>query len=111
MPEIWAGVDIGKEHHHCVVIDAQGERLDEVVTIGIAITGGITACVDWPRAMPLRICRPWSRYSACRAVRLPLAAPCLMSWCSGFLPASGIRSRSTISTAIRQCMTATVENS
>ncbi|WP_436801439.1 IS110 family transposase [Streptomyces griseorubiginosus] len=27
MPEIWAGVDIGKEHHHCVVIDAQGERL------------------------------------------------------------------------------------
>ena len=27
MPEIWAGVDIGKEHHHCVVIDARGERL------------------------------------------------------------------------------------
>lgn len=27
MPEIWAGVDIGREHHHCVVIDAQGERL------------------------------------------------------------------------------------
>ncbi len=27
MPEVWAGVDIGKEHHHCVVIDAQGERL------------------------------------------------------------------------------------
>lgn len=27
MPEIWAGVDIGKEHHHCVVIDAHGERL------------------------------------------------------------------------------------
>ena len=27
MPEIWAGVDIGKEHHHCVVIDADGERL------------------------------------------------------------------------------------
>lgn len=27
MPEIWAGVDISKEHHHCVVIDAQGERL------------------------------------------------------------------------------------
>ncbi|WP_328618943.1 IS110 family transposase [Streptomyces sp. NBC_00354] len=25
--QIWAGVDIGKEHHHCVVIDAQGERL------------------------------------------------------------------------------------
>ncbi|MZF84181.1 transposase [Streptomyces sp. SID5643] len=27
MPRIWAGVDIGKEHHHCVVIDAAGERL------------------------------------------------------------------------------------
>lgn len=27
MPEIWAGMDIGKEHHHCVVVDAQGERL------------------------------------------------------------------------------------
>ncbi|MBP2400718.1 transposase [Streptomyces syringium] len=27
MPEIWAGLDIGKEHHHCVVIDATGERL------------------------------------------------------------------------------------
>ncbi|WP_406423023.1 transposase [Streptomyces sp. NBC_00842] len=27
VPEIWAGVDIGKEHHHCVVIDAQGKRL------------------------------------------------------------------------------------
>ncbi|WP_443060594.1 IS110 family transposase [Streptomyces sp. NBC_00459] len=27
MPEIWAGVDIGKEHHHCVVINTDGERL------------------------------------------------------------------------------------
>ncbi|MEW2259826.1 transposase [Streptomyces sp. NPDC047869] len=27
MPEIWAGVDIGKGHHHCVVIDTNGERL------------------------------------------------------------------------------------
>ncbi|WP_438874613.1 IS110 family transposase [Streptomyces virginiae] len=27
MPEIWAGVDIGKEHHHCVVIGPDGERL------------------------------------------------------------------------------------
>lgn len=27
MPEIWAGIDIGKEHHHCVVIDADGRRL------------------------------------------------------------------------------------
>ncbi|GGZ43118.1 IS110 family transposase [Streptomyces bluensis] len=26
-PEIWAGVDIGKENHHCVVINADGERL------------------------------------------------------------------------------------
>jgi transposase len=27
VPGIWAGVDIGKEHHHCVVINADGERL------------------------------------------------------------------------------------
>ncbi|MFJ2270155.1 IS110 family transposase [Streptomyces sp. NPDC087849] len=27
VPRIWAGVDIGKEHHHCVVLGAQGERL------------------------------------------------------------------------------------
>ncbi|MGW1530255.1 IS110 family transposase [Streptomyces sp. NPDC002159] len=27
MPEIWAGMDIGKEHHHCAVINAEGERL------------------------------------------------------------------------------------
>jgi transposase len=27
VPRTWAGVDIGKEHHHCVVIDADGQRL------------------------------------------------------------------------------------
>ncbi|MEU6512478.1 IS110 family transposase, partial [Streptomyces sp. NPDC046942] len=27
VPEIWAGVDIGKTHHHAVVINADGERL------------------------------------------------------------------------------------
>ncbi|WP_415926016.1 IS110 family transposase [Streptomyces sp. AK02-04a] len=27
MPQIWAGVDIGKEHHHCVVLDERGDRL------------------------------------------------------------------------------------
>jgi hypothetical protein len=27
VPEFWVGLDIGKEHHHCVVIDGQGERL------------------------------------------------------------------------------------
>jgi transposase len=24
---VWAGIDIGKQHHHCVVIDAEGKRL------------------------------------------------------------------------------------
>jgi transposase len=24
---VWAGIDIGKEHHHCVVIDGEGRRL------------------------------------------------------------------------------------
>ncbi|MEW2491901.1 transposase, partial [Streptomyces sp. NPDC048411] len=27
MPQIWAGVDIGKTHHHCVVLDGEGKRL------------------------------------------------------------------------------------
>lgn len=27
VPQIWAGVDIGKTHHHCVVIDQDGARL------------------------------------------------------------------------------------
>ncbi|MGW6791577.1 IS110 family transposase [Streptomyces chartreusis] len=27
VPQIWAGVDIGKTHHHCVVIDQDGSRL------------------------------------------------------------------------------------
>jgi transposase len=27
VPRIWAGIDIGKTHHHCVVIDADGRKL------------------------------------------------------------------------------------
>lgn len=27
MPQIWAGIDAGKGHHHCVVIDADGTKL------------------------------------------------------------------------------------
>jgi transposase len=27
MPQLWAGIDAGKEHHHCVVIDEDGTRL------------------------------------------------------------------------------------
>ena len=27
MAKLWAGVDAGKAHHHCVVIDAEGNRL------------------------------------------------------------------------------------
>ena len=27
MSRVWAGIDIGKEHHHCVAIDADGKRL------------------------------------------------------------------------------------
>ena len=25
--KVWAGIDVGKEHHHCVVIDDEGRRL------------------------------------------------------------------------------------
>lgn len=27
MPQLWAGIDAGKSHHHCVVIDEAGARL------------------------------------------------------------------------------------
>ncbi|UIJ59432.1 IS110 family transposase [Amycolatopsis acidiphila] len=27
VPQVWAGVDAGKTHHHCVVIDTEGQRL------------------------------------------------------------------------------------
>ena len=27
MRQVWAGIDAGKTHHHCVVIDAEGRRL------------------------------------------------------------------------------------
>ncbi|WBB53834.1 IS110 family transposase [Verrucosispora sp. WMMD573] len=27
VPKVWAGVDIGKAHHHCVVVDQNGDRL------------------------------------------------------------------------------------
>lgn len=27
MPQLWAGVDAGKTHHHCVVIDTEGTKL------------------------------------------------------------------------------------
>ena len=67
------------------------------------MAGGITACAVWPYAMPLRIFRAWSRYSACRAARTPVSAPCLMSPWSGSVPASGVRSSGTLSTALRKC--------
>ena len=27
MPELWAGVDAGKAHHHCVVINTEGDKV------------------------------------------------------------------------------------
>ncbi|MFI6576203.1 IS110 family transposase [Nocardiopsis sp. NPDC050513] len=58
VPRIWAGVDIGKEHHHCVAINAQGERLlsrrvanDEAVLLDLladvlALDGDVLWAVD-----------------------------------------------------------------
>ncbi|CAM5608243.1 hypothetical protein SAURM35S_03729 [Streptomyces aurantiogriseus] len=43
MPRIWAGVDIGKEHNHCVVINADGERL-----LSRRVLNDETASVDTP---------------------------------------------------------------
>src|SRR6218665_265393 len=47
MPRYWAGVDAGKAHHHCVVIDEGGTRLlsrkiandkDEILTLLADVT-------------------------------------------------------------------------
>ncbi|MEU4674749.1 transposase [Amycolatopsis sp. NPDC023774] len=27
IPQLWDGVDVGKEHHHCVVIESDRKRL------------------------------------------------------------------------------------
>lgn len=59
MAQLWAGVDAGKTHHHCVVIDADGTRLysqrianDESALLGLiadvaGLTGGMGNEVVW----------------------------------------------------------------
>ena len=59
MPQIWAGLDIGKEHHHCVVIDTDGRRLlsrrvvnDEAALLELigdvlAVSPGVLWAVDF----------------------------------------------------------------
>jgi transposase len=44
MAELWAGIDAGKAHHHCVLIDAEGNRLlsQKVANDEAALTGLIT---------------------------------------------------------------------
>ena len=55
LEQAWAGVDVGKEHHHCVVIDAEGRRLlsrrvanDEAVLLDlISDVTGLAGQVRW----------------------------------------------------------------
>ena len=59
MARVWAGVDAGKTHHHCVVIDADGRKLlsrrvasDEPELLGligdVTALGEATWAVDLP---------------------------------------------------------------
>lgn len=60
MARIWAGVDVGKTHHHCVVIDADGRQLlsrrvanDEAELLGllgdvVGLGDEVTWAVDLP---------------------------------------------------------------
>lgn len=60
MAQVWAGVDCGKTHHHCVVIDGVGKRLlsrrvanDEPELV--ALIGAVTALaerVTWAMDVP-----------------------------------------------------------
>jgi hypothetical protein len=64
MAQVWAGVDAGKTHHHCVVIDAAGRRLlsrrvanDEpellaLIAEVIALAGRVIWAVDVPDGGP-----------------------------------------------------------
>jgi transposase len=56
MPRFWAGVDAGKTHHHCVVIDQDGTRLlsrkvgnteDEILAFLADVTGLTEGEVVW----------------------------------------------------------------
>lgn len=57
MPQVWAGVDAGKTHHHCVVIDTDGRRLlsrrvlnDESELLGLladVVALGAEGAVTW----------------------------------------------------------------
>jgi transposase len=55
LEQVCAGVDVGKEHHHCVVIDAQGRRLlsrrvvnDEAALLElISAVTGLAGRVSW----------------------------------------------------------------
>jgi transposase len=55
LEQAWAGVDVGKEHHHCVVIDGEGRRLlsrrvanDEAVLLAlISDVTGLAGQVRW----------------------------------------------------------------
>jgi hypothetical protein len=92
---IWAGVDIGKEYHHCVVIDAEGRRLlsrrvlnDEAVLLELigdvlAIDPDVPWAVDlnqepakplvgccWPAARAWGISPAW----LCIGLRAPTGA-------------------------------------
>jgi transposase len=60
MAQVWAGVDAGKTHHHCVVIDAEGRRLlsrrvandePELVAL-IADVTGLADTVTWAVDVP-----------------------------------------------------------
>jgi transposase len=59
MARVWAGVDAGKAHHHCVVIDGDGKRLlsrrvanDEPELLAlisdVAVPGEVTWAIDLP---------------------------------------------------------------
>lgn len=59
MTQVWAGVDAGRAHHHCVVIDADGKRLlsrrvanDEAALAAlisdVTALGAVTWAIDLP---------------------------------------------------------------
>ncbi|WP_405539599.1 transposase [Streptomyces sp. NBC_00075] len=54
MPESWAGIDAGKTHHHCTVINAEGQRLvsRKIATDEVSLWTSSVMSSNWTTASP-----------------------------------------------------------
>jgi hypothetical protein len=85
--------------------------VNEVVTIGTAMAGGITAWVVWPCAIPLRICLAIVEVLRLSCRQDSAGGALLDDTVQRLLARVRVPVAQQFSTAIRECTTATVEHS